>query len=58
MQKFANIKEKHLIAYVEKLKESKISPSTVLSDLSGIRFFHKLSGEKFTLPSNCRQIKI
>jgi len=52
MQKFANIKEKHLIAYVEKLKESKISPSTVLSDLSGIRFFHRLSGEKFALPDN------
>jgi len=54
MQKF---KDKHLVTYVEKLKESRISPSTILSDLSGIRFFHKLSGEKFTLPSN-KDLKI
>lgn len=52
MQKFANIKEKHLTAYVQSLKEKGISPSTMLSDLSGIRFYHRLSGEKFKLPNN------
>lgn len=52
MQKFANIRDKHITAYVDTLKEKNIAASTVLSDLSGIRFFHKLSGEKFSLPDN------
>ena len=51
-QKFANISDKHITAYVDLMKEKGIAASTILSDLSGIRFFHRLSGEKFTLPPN------
>lgn len=52
LQKFANIKDKHLAAYVADMKQRGIAPTTMQSDLSGIRFFHRLSGEKFTLLDN------
>lgn len=52
LQKFANIKGKHLTAYVEHLKDKGAAASTISSDLSGIRFFHRLSGGKFELPDN------
>lgn len=47
LQKFANIRDKHLIAYADYLKSEGIAVNTILSDLSGIRFFHRLSGAKF-----------
>lgn len=52
LQKFANIKDKHLTAYVEYLKDKGVAVSTIMTDLSGIRFFHRLSGGKFELPAN------
>lgn len=52
LQKFANIRDKHLIAYADYLKSEGIAVNTILSDLSGIRFFHRLSGAKFELPNN------
>jgi integrase len=52
LQKFSNIRDKHITAYVQYLKDSGCSSSTIKTDLSGIRFFHRLSGEKFNLPDN------
>lgn len=52
LKKFANVQEKHLIKYVEYLKKTGASPSTLQTDLAGIRYFHKRSGSRFTLPEN------
>lgn len=52
LQKFENIKEKHLDAYVKNMLERGIDVKTIKTDLSGIRFFHNLSGSKFELPGN------
>lgn len=54
LQKFANVQEKHLIRYVEQLKKTGASPSTIQTDLSGIRFFHQRSNSKHTLPENSK----
>ncbi len=52
-QKLANISGKHLAAYVEYMQAKGLSPSTIKTDLSGIRFFHsKISKAKYKLPSN------
>ncbi len=53
LQKLANISGKHLAAYVEHMQAKGLSPSTIKTDLSGIRFFHsKISKTKYKLPSN------
>ncbi len=53
LQKLANISGKHLAAYVEYMQAKGLSPSTIKTDLSGIRFFHsKISKAKYKLPSN------
>jgi len=53
LQKLANISGKHLAAYVEYMQAKGLSPSTIKTDLSGIRFFHsKISNAKYQLPSN------
>ncbi len=53
LQKLANISGKHLAAYVEYMQAKGLSPSTIKTDLSGIRFFHsKISNAKYKLPSN------
>jgi site-specific recombinase XerD len=54
LQKFANVQEKHLSKYVEHLKETGASPSTIQTDLSGIRYFHQRSGSRHTLPENSK----
>lgn len=51
-QKISNIEGKHLRAYVEYMKEQGLSPATVKSRLSGIRFFHRKAGGKKRLPDN------
>ncbi len=40
LQKLSNISEKHIKAYVEKMKEKGLSASTIKTELSAIRFFH------------------
>ena len=52
LQKFKNVEDRHFRAYVEYLIESGASPTTIQSDLSGIRFFHRLSGNKNKLSKN------
>ena len=52
LQKFKNVEDRHFRAYVEYLIESGASPATIQSDLSGIRFFHRLSGSKNKLSEN------
>ena len=52
LQKFKNVEDRHFRAYVEYLIESGASPATIQSDLSGIRFFHRLSGNKNKLSEN------
>ena len=51
-QKISNIEGKHLRAYVASMQEQGLSPSTIKSRLSGIRFFHSKSGGKKRLPDN------
>lgn len=52
LQKFANVQGKHIRAYVEHLKAEGTAPSTLRTDLSGIRFFYARSGGKNRLPDN------
>lgn len=52
LQKFENVKSKHLVAYVEHMKEHGYSASTIKTDLSGIHFFHLHSNSKNILISN------
>lgn len=52
LQKFANVQGKHIRAYVEHLKAEGTAPSTLRTDLSGIRFFYERSGGKNRLPDN------
>lgn len=52
LQNFKNVEDRHFRAYVEYLIESGASPATIQSDLSGIRFFHRLSGSKNKLSEN------
>lgn len=54
LQKFENIKEKHITKYVDHMKAERKSPSTIKTDLSGIRFAHQRSGAKFSLPDNSK----
>lgn len=51
-QKLCNIEGKHIRAYVEYMREQDLSPATIKSRLSGIRFFHRLAGGKKRLPDN------
>lgn len=49
LQKFKNVKEKHIEAYAEFLKEQGYSASYIMKILSGIRFFHSRSGSNYAL---------
>lgn len=51
-KKFSNVQEKHIKAYVKYMEEQGKSASTIKTDLSGIRFFHRQSGSKYVLPDN------
>lgn len=53
LQKFKNVEERHFRAYVKYLKENN-APSTIQTDLSGIRYFHEKSGSKNKLSKNDR----
>jgi site-specific recombinase XerC len=52
LQNFENVKEKHFTAYAEHMVHEGYSGKTIRTDLSGIRYFHELSGSRFTLPTN------
>ena len=53
LQKLANIKGKHLTAYILHMQERNKSASTIKTDLAAIRFFHdKMGRTKYRLPSN------
>ena len=54
LEKFRNVEDRHFRAYVKYLKESGYSPNTIQSDLSGIRFFIRLSGSKNEVSLNKR----
>lgn len=56
IQKIDNIKEKHIVAYVEKMCQDGYAGKTMRTDLSGIRFFHDIGNGKNNLPNN-RQIE-
>jgi len=52
IQKITNVKEKHFTAYAEHMVQQGYSGKTIRTDLSGIRYFHELSGSRFRLPEN------
>ncbi len=52
VQKLKNAEGRHLEAYVEDMKARGLAPSTIISDLSGIRFYASRKGNKNTLPTN------
>jgi len=52
LQKFQNVREKHLHDYTKYLKETNISTKTIKTELSAIRFFHDHSGSHNILPDN------
>lgn len=53
LQKFQNVKEKHIIAYTKYMQTEKgYSAATVKNELAGIRFYYSRSGGKNILPTN------
>lgn len=54
LQKFKNIREKHVTSYVEHLQSEGKGASTIKTDISGIRFAHGLSGSRNPFPENSK----
>ncbi|MDO4618966.1 MAG: tyrosine-type recombinase/integrase [Clostridia bacterium] len=52
LQKMTNVEARHLYDYVQYMKEKGMAPSTIMSDLSGIRKYYKHNGCKNVLPKN------
>lgn len=52
IKKIKNIKCRHLYQYVDHLKDSGSAPGYIKGELSGIRFFHYLTGSREQLPEN------
>lgn len=53
LQNLNNLSGKHLAAYTCFMEDMEWTPSSIKTELSGIRFFHdKLSDPKYSLPSN------
>lgn len=53
VQKFANISNKHLDAYISNMQERDLAPATIKTELGAIRFFHdKCSNPRYTLKEN------
>ena len=52
LQKFENVQEKHIVAYVKHMQEKGLSASTIKTELSGIRFFHDQVKSRYRLPDN------
>ena len=52
LQKLANVREKHLRAYVDYRRQAGITEKTLKNDLAAIRFFHQFTGSRNLLPDN------
>lgn len=52
LQKFANMQEKHLVAYAKCMIDKGLAASTIKTDLSALRFFADQCGAKHVLPDN------
>ena len=53
LQKISNVSGKHLVAYVEYMKQKNYAASTIKTDLSAIRFWQdKVNCAKYILPEN------
>ena len=53
LEKLSNIAPKHLHGYVKLLQDAGLSPATLKTDLSAIRFWHsKISNPRHKLPDN------
>lgn len=53
LEKLANLSGKHLIAYVQDMKERGLSPSTIKTELSAIRLWHdQIPNARYKLPAN------
>lgn len=52
LQKIKNVNSKHLSSYVQYMQQNNYSASSVKTNISAIRFFHRLSGSKNILIDN------
>lgn len=52
LQKMQNAEARHLYRYVEYMKAKGLAVSTMMTDLSGIRFYYNRNGCKNELPTN------
>lgn len=53
VQKFENISNKHLDAYIFNMQERNLAPATIKNELASIRFFHdKCTNPRYTLKEN------
>lgn len=52
LQKMQNAESRHLYRYVEYMKAKGLAVSTMMTDLSGIRFYYNRNGCKNELPAN------
>lgn len=54
LQKMTNAEARHLYAYVDYMKNRGLAPSTVMTDLSAIRFYYERNGSKNKMPENVK----
>lgn len=52
LQKMKNAEARHLYDYVDFMKNKGLAPATIMTDLSGIRFYYERNGCKNELPTN------
>ena len=53
LEKLANLSGKHLAAYVADMQRRELSPATIKTELSAIRFWHdQIPNARYTLPDN------
>lgn len=52
LQKISNVKEKHIAAYIEYMKIEGKASSTIKTDISAIKYFHRHTGSRSALPGN------
>lgn len=52
LEKFANVKDKHIAAYIQDMEQRGLKASSIKTNLSGIRFYHDFSGSKNKLSGN------
>ena len=53
LEKLANLSSKHLAAYVADMQRRRLSPATIKTELSAIRFWHdQIPNARYALPDN------